>query len=384
MIYLITGLIGAYAAGRFAPALPWPVAAKWLMALALLAISQQYLVTRSFFGSLASPEAPFGVLAFMGWLFGALLLLSSFLLLKDVGVFLFFVLRKITGLPPIGLSAAWWTSLLGISALALSAIGVWQAVRVPDVREVEVRLERLPPQLDGLKIVQLTDLHASRLLGSQWQRAVVDKTNALNPDLILVTGDLVDGTPENRAADVAPLRDLKARLGVLAIPGNHEYYSDFVAWNAAFERLGLRVLRNEHVVIESAGGTLVVAGTTDRNAERFGLPLPDIKQALAGAPKDVPVVLMAHQPKGADVNAAAKVDLQLSGHTHGGQITGLHWIVQAANEGFVSGLYDVGAMQLYVSNGTGLWNGFPVRIGRPSEITRMTLRAAVPAKPAGA
>ena len=162
----------------------------------------------------------------------------------------------------------------------------------------------------------------------------------------------------------------------MAIPGNHEYYSDFVAWNAAFERLGLRVLRNEHVVIESAGGTLVVAGTTDRNAERFGLPLPDIKQALAGAPKDVPVVLMAHQPKGADVNAAAKVDLQLSGHTHGGQIAGLHWIVQAANEGFVSGLYDVGAMQLYVSNGTGLWNGFPVRIGRPSEITQFTLRAA--------
>ena len=376
MIYFLTGLIGAYVIGRFVPALPWPVAAKWLMALALLAISQQYLLTRSLFGSLASPELPFGVLAFMGWLFGALLLLFFFLLFKDVGVFLFFVVRKLTGLPPIGLPAVYWTGILGVAALGLSAIGVWQAVRVPDVRDVEVRLERLPPQLDGLRIVQLTDLHASRLLGGDWQRAVVDKTNALKPDLILITGDLVDGTPENRAADVAPLRDLKARLGVLAIPGNHEYYSDFQAWKAAFDKLGLRVLQNEHVVLGEPGSALVVAGTTDRNAERFGLPLPDINRALTGAPKDAPVVLMAHQPKGAAGNAEAKVDLQLSGHTHGGQIAGLHWIVQAANEGFVSGLYRVGAMQLYVSNGTGLWNGFPVRIGRPSEITQITLRAA--------
>lgn len=376
MIYFLTGLIGAYVIGRFVPALPWPVAAKWLMALALLAISQQYLLTRSLFGSLASPELPFGVLAFMGWLFGALLLLFFFLLFKDVGVFLFFVVRKLTGLPPIGLPAVYWTGILGVAALGLSAIGVWQAVRVPDVRDVEVRLERLPPQLDGLRIVQLTDLHASRLLGGDWQRAVVEKTNALKPDLILITGDLVDGTPENRAADVAPLRDLKARLGVLAIPGNHEYYSDFLAWKAAFDKLGLRVLQNEHVVLGEPDSALVVAGTTDRNAERFGLPLPDINRALTGAPKDAPVVLMAHQPKGAAGNAEAKVDLQLSGHTHGGQIAGLHWIVQAANEGFVSGLYRVGAMQLYVSNGTGLWNGFPVRIGRPSEITQITLRAA--------
>jgi predicted MPP superfamily phosphohydrolase len=247
---------------------------------------------------------------------------------------------------------------------------------VPDAREVEITLDRLPVELDGLRVVHLSDLHASRLLHGSWQRAVVEKANALDPDLILITGDLVDGTPAHRAADVAPLRGLKARLGVLAAPGNHEYYSGYEAWMAAFAKLGLRVLSNRHVVIKDRGRALVVAGTTDRGgAARFGLPGPDVGAALAGAPKGVPVLLMSHQPRDAAKNAEAGVDLQLSGHTHGGQIAGLHLIVRAANEGFVSGLYRVGAMWLYVSNGAGLWNGFPVRLGRPSEITSIVLRS---------
>jgi predicted MPP superfamily phosphohydrolase len=299
--------------------------------------------------------------------------------LKDVSALLCFALGKLTGFHPAWpVAAIHWSTALATAALILSAIGVWQAVRVPDVRRVEITLDRLPAELNGFTIVQLTDLHASRLLHGAWQRGVVDKVNALDADLILITGDLVDGTPANRAADVAPWRDLKARQGVLAIPGNHEYYSDYMAWMAAFPKLGVRMLRNEHAVIEKNGRALVVAGTTDQNAERFGLPMPDVTAALAGAPKGAVVLLMAHRPKDAAKNAEAGVDLQLSGHTHGGQIVGLHFVVQAVNDGFVSGIYRVGAMQLYVSNGTGLWSGFPVRIGRPSEITRIVLRSASP------
>ncbi|MDR3299529.1 MAG: metallophosphoesterase [Candidatus Accumulibacter sp.] len=377
MLYTFSSVICLYLVARLVPALPWPLAGKCLAALVVAVASQVHLFNRFFFGAISSPEAPFAVLAVMGWLFGAFLLLAIFVLLKDMAVVLLFALGKLTGVRLIlPVPAAFWASALVAAALILSAIGVWQAVRVPDTREVEITLERLPAELDGLCLAQLTDLHASRLLQGPWQRAVVDKTNALNPDLILLTGDLVDGTPANRAADVAPLRDLKARLGVLAIPGNHEYYSNYAAWMAAFEKLGLRVLRNQHLVIEDKGRALVVAGTTDRNAERFGLPMPDIEAALAGAPKNAVVLLMAHQPREAARNAEAGVDLQLSGHTHGGQIVGIHRIVQKANAGFVSGLYRVGAMQLYVSNGAGLWNGFPIRLGCPSEITRIVLRSA--------
>jgi predicted MPP superfamily phosphohydrolase len=377
MFHIFSGLICFYIVFRLIPALPWSFVSKCAVAFVVLLISQVHLFNRIFFGNLASPEQPFGVVAGMGWLFGALVLLGVFLLLKDLGVFLLFVLGKLTGtrlLLPVPI--AWWGGTLTAMAIGLSAIGVWQAVRVPDVREVDVVLDRLPVELDGLRLVQLSDLHASRLLHGAWQREVVNKVNALAPDLVLITGDLVDGTPANRADDVAPFADLKGRLGVLAIPGNHEYYSNHTAWMAVFDRLGLRMLNNQHALIEDRGRTLVVAGTTDRNAARFGLPTPDIAAALDGAPEDAVVILLAHQPRDAVKNAEAGVDLQLSGHTHGGQIFGPHLIVKRANEGFVSGIYRVGPMWLYVSNGTGLWNGFPIRIGRPSEITLITLHSA--------
>ena len=380
MIHALSGIICLYAIIRFTPSLPLPFAGKCFIALILMAASQVHLLSRGYFGNLASPEWPFHILLIMGWLFGSFFLLAIFLLLKDAGAAFFFVLAKLTPLPLVlPFSGARVNLALAFAAPLLAAIGLWQAVRVPDVRPVEIVLDRLPAELDGLRLVQLSDLHASRLLQEPWQQAVVDKANALNPDLILITGDLVDGTPANRAADVAPLRGLKARLGVLAAPGNHEYYSNYKAWMASFASLGLRVLSNEHVVIrdreKGKGHALVVAGTTDRNAARFGLPMPDIKTALWGAPEKAPVILMAHQPRETGKNAAAGVDLQLSGHTHGGQIAGLHFIVQAANEGFVSGLYRIGAMQLYINSGTGLWNGFPIRLGRPSEITLIHLRS---------
>nr|WP_255469065.1 metallophosphoesterase [Achromobacter sp. UMC46] len=347
--------------------------AKALLSVALLAVAEHHLVTRNFFGSMASPEIPATLLMVLGWLFGSLLLLAMLLLARDLAGMAVYAVsrergRRLWAAPRLTLGAA-------VVAVALSAIGVWQAVRVPDVKTLEVVLPKLPPELDGFRVVQLTDLHASRLLEAPWIDAVVKKANGLDPDLTVITGDLVDGTTEARVADVLPLQALRARHGVYAIPGNHEYYAEYQRWLPAFDKLGLRLLLNGHVTLTPNGQRLVLAGVTDRMAAAYDQPMPDVKQALAGAPQDVPVILLSHRPGGAALNAQAGAGLQLSGHTHGGQILGPHLLTQMANEGYVSGQYQVGGMTLYVSNGTGLWPGFPIRLGRPSEITQIVLRS---------
>lgn len=373
MFHLITAIIALYVIWRFVRPLSVSRAGKIGLGVLLLLIAEHHLVTRTFFGSMASPEVPGQVLVVLGWAFASLILLALLLLIRDLVGIVVWALRGRTGRVLLGGSRL--GIALGLISTGLSAVGVWQAIRVPDVKTMEIVLPRLPAELDGLRIVQLTDLHASRLLQAPWLQAVVDKTNALKPDLILITGDLVDGSPRARVDDVQPLKDLRARYGVFAIPGNHEYYVDYVHWLPAFEHLGLHMLLNEHVLITHNGRDLVLAGVTDKAAQPFKLPEPDIIKALKGAPAGDPVILLSHRPGGALVNAGQGVDLQLSGHTHGGQILGPHLIAKWANEGFVSGLYAVAGMQLYVSNGTGLWNGFPVRLGRPSEITEIVLRA---------
>ena len=185
----------------------------------------------------------------------------------------------------------------------------------------------------------------------------------------------MDGTLEARKDDIEPLGSLQAKDGVFVIPGNHEYYYGYEGWMDRYQELGMTRLCNSHTRITRGGSSFVLAGITDSASERFGLPRPDLKGALAGAPCDVPVILLDHQPKGALGAARAGVALQLSGHTHGGMVKGLHWLVARFNNGFVSGFYEVGEMLLYVSNGTALWNGFALRIGVPSEITVITLRA---------
>ncbi len=372
MFHLITGLIALYVFWRMICIQRWSRPVKALLGVLILLVAEHHLITRSFFGSMASPEIPGEVLMLLGWAFGALIVSALVLLVLDFTALVFAragAVGRAAKAP--GLRAG-----VGAAAMLLSAFGVWQAVRVPDVRDVEIELAQLPSELDGLQLVQLTDLHASRLLQRPWMEAVVAKANALQPDLMLITGDLVDGTVAAREQDVEPLRDLRARLGVYAIPGNHEYYAEYQNWLGHFESLGLPMLLNEHVTIEDAGASLVLAGITDPAASRFGQPLPDIEAALAGVPQEAAVILLSHRPLAASGNALVGADLQLSGHTHGGQVLGMHWVTQAFNEGYVSGLYTVGDMRLYVSNGAGLWNGFPLRLGKPSEITRITLRAA--------
>lgn len=377
MFHVITGLIALYVIWRFVWRLNWPTAGRLLLSAVVLLAAEHHLITRNFFGTMASPEVPAAVLMGLGWAFGALILLASFLFITDVAGLVVSLFSRGRGRALLGCQRL--RAVSAVAALGLSALGVWQAVRVPDVRTIEVALPNLPPAYDGFRIAHLTDLHASRLLQRDWMADVVARTNALNPDLTLITGDLVDGTPAARAADVQPLADLRAAHGVVAIPGNHEYYAEYLGWLQAFEKLGLRMLLNEHMTIERDDQPLVLAGITDSVAARVGQPLPDIDAAMKGVPPASAVILLSHRPVGAKRHADAGAGLQLSGHTHGGQILGPHLLTQLANEGYVSGMYQVGGMQLYVSNGAGLWPGFPIRLGRPSEITQIVLRAAPPA-----
>jgi predicted MPP superfamily phosphohydrolase len=263
---------------------------------------------------------------------------------------------------------------MGTAALVLSASGVLQAVRVPPIKNVEIRIAGLPAAFEGYRLLQLTDLHLSRLFPAWWAKAVVARSNSLDVDLIAITGDFIDGRLEDRRNDVAPLAELRARDGVYAIPGNHEYFFGYDAWMKHDASLGIQMLTNAHAVIERGASHLVIAGVTDHAAIGSNFPPPDITMALKGAPNGAPVILLDHQPRMARQRAKAGIALQLSGHTHGGMIIGLDRLVARGNDGFVSGWYDVDGMQLYVNNGTALWPGFALRLGRPSELTVFTLR----------
>lgn len=376
MLHVIAGAIALYVIWRLVFRLPLRTPAKWSLSLLTLLVAEHHAVTRTFFGSMASPEIPAAVIMFLGWAFGSLLLTGGMLIVIDVLGFITRLVNKSTKNP--FLTCTRLRVAIPVLAMVLAIIGVKEAVRIPDVKTVDITLAGLPKALDGLRIVQLTDLHASRLLQQDWIAQVVAKTNALHPDLTVITGDLVDGTVAARVNDVAPLRDLTARLGVFAIVGNHEYYTEYQPWVTHLQALGLRLLLNEHVTITDNHAEFVLAGITDRSAKDVGQLPPDTARALAGvAPEDF-TILLSHRPTGAVANAQAGADMQLSGHTHGGQVLGLHWLIQLANEGYVSGLYDVNGMQLYVNHGAGLWNGFPVRLGRRSEITQFILHSSAP------
>jgi hypothetical protein len=262
---------------------------------------------------------------------------------------------------------------LGVGGLsAVVGIGGVATARGFDVRRVRVPLARLPRSASGYSIVQLTDVHVGPTIGRDFLEEVVRQTNALAPDLIVITGDLVDGTVEHLRDQVEPLRDLRAPDGVYFVTGNHEYYSGADAWIAHITSLGIRVLRNERVPIRDA---FDLAGVDDASAHRM---LPghgqDVARALAGRDPDRAVVLLAHQPKALKDALRADVDLQLSGHVHGGQLVPFNWLVRL-DQPFVSGLHVVGGTSIYVSTGTGYW-GPPMRVGSRAELTRIELVSA--------
>jgi uncharacterized protein len=366
---LIFGLIYLLILTRFIWPLQLPLSIKIVGALLALVALQFHRWSRLSSGSVFSPEFPRPVVVIFNWALGTIVLLALLLLLLDVGL--------LVGIPFHGgiVSAPDKVrySLAALAAVA-AAIGVHQAMRIPPLKDIEICISGLPRQFDGYTILQLTDLHISRLFPASWARGVVERSNELGVDLIAITGDLIDGTLDARRTDIEPLRALKATDGVYVISGNHEYIFGYSTWMAHFAALGLLSLENRHIVLDRNGGMLVLAGITDRASRRTGYPVRDLPAVLEGAPKGVPVILLDHQPSDARYAAALGVALQLSGHTHGGLILGIDRLAARANAGYVSGRYDVDGMTLYVNNGTALWPGFALRLGRPSELTRITLR----------
>jgi predicted MPP superfamily phosphohydrolase len=346
-----------------------PLSVKSVAALLLLVASQYHLWSRLSSGSMFAPEFPRPIVILFNWAFGAIIFLALLQLMLDGATLIAMAVQGGRVTVPDGARY-----VIGAVAAILAAIGVHQAARLPPLKDIEIVIPGLAPQFDGYRLLQLTDLHISRLFPALWARAVVEQANGLGASLILITGDLIDGSLAARSADIEPLRDLRAADGIYVIPGNHEYFFDYHAWMTHFAAMGMRVLENDHAVLDRDGGKLVIAGVTDLSASHSAYPAPDLAAALKGAPNGAPVILLDHQPRQARRNAALGVALQLSGHTHGGMVVGLDRLTARANSGYVSGRYDVDGMTLYVNNGTGLWPGFALRLGRPSELTRITLR----------
>lgn len=267
---------------------------------------------------------------------------------------------------------------LAVCTLAFLAVGAGlrRGLRLPEVRRVEIELARWPRALDGFRIAQISDIHIGPILGRAFAEGVTARVNALDADLVAVTGDLVDGNDALLAAEVAPFGELRGRHGVFFVTGNHDHYSGADAWVARVEALGMRALRNERHVIERDGAAFDLAGVEDHHAHFVGSAREDLDAALAGRDAERPVILLAHDPATFKRARTAGVDLQLSGHTHGGQIWPFVFFVRLATP-WVAGLYRAGAATLYVSRGTGFW-GPPMRLGAPAEITEITLRAPAP------
>ena len=263
---------------------------------------------------------------------------------------------------------------VAIGAVLVTLWGFANARRTARVRRVDVPVAGLAPALDGFTIAQISDVHVGPTIRRPYVEAIVATVNRLDADLVAVTGDLVDGSVAQLAEHVAPLAGLRSKEGSFFVTGNHEYYSGAAPWVRELRRLGLVVLMNEHVVVRRGDASLVVAGVTDYSAGHFDrAQASDPRVALAGSPPAAFKLLLAHQPRSADAAEAAGFDLQLSGHTHGGQFWPWNLFVRL-QQPFTAGLHRWRRLWVYTSRGTGYW-GPPKRFGAPSEVTLLRLVA---------
>lgn len=267
-------------------------------------------------------------------------------------------------------------AVTAIGATATASVSVANALRPPDLERVDVPIKDLPEALDGFTIAQLSDIHVGPTIGVELMRHLVDRVNALNPDLVAVTGDLVDGTVARLSAHTAPLGDLKSRHGTYFVTGNHEYYSGADSWIAELRRIGLTVLRNERVTLEHDGAQLDVLGTDDWRAKGFGGDHGhDLKKAAAGRDPARTSLLLAHQPKAIHDAAAHQIDLMICGHTHGGQLFPANILIKFIQP-YARGLHaHTDRTWIYVHKGSGYW-GPPMRLAASAEIALLTLRRA--------
>ena len=363
----LSALLHLYIGWRIAPELPGPVA-PWAFSAVLLVSA--ILIPLAFFGRRSRDRGTADRYSWAGMLaLGLVSTLLVFTLLRD-GVLLLAW--------PFGLAALPEQSALAVPLLAalFMAIGIFNARRTARVRDVEVPVANLPAALQGFTIAQISDIHVGPTIKRAYLQSIVDAVNALQADAVAVTGDLVDGRVQDLAPHVAPLRQLRSRHGSFFVTGNHEYYSGAEEWIAELKRLGVQVLLNEHVVLRHEGAQLVMAGVADTSAHHFDPQhRSDPQRAMQGAPAGAGLrVLLAHQPRSAEAAAQAGFDLQLSGHTHGGQFWPWNLFVRL-QQPYTAGLHRLQQLWIYTSRGTGYW-GPPLRFGAPSEITRLRFVAA--------
>ncbi|MBM9616611.1 metallophosphoesterase [Desulfobulbus rhabdoformis] len=343
---------------------------KTVSSIVLVAISLKYLIYERIGGSFIAPDFPPFVLLSLEFLYSTLVILVFVLMLKDlilIGVLISRLWGSSWQLP---YTPALRAGVYVCTALALAFYATWQSVRVPDVQTREISFAGLPKELDGFTIVQLSDLHIGLILKRAWLSEVVRKTNAVNADLVVLTGDMIDGQPDALEEEIAPLRELRAKHGVYGITGNHEYYFGAHAWIPVFERLGITMLSNDFRSFSVQGTPLILAGVPDSAARHFGEDGPD--PVLFQKLPEGFHLLLQHRP--APISKESKIDLQLSGHTHGGHLFFLKWLIGSFNGNLVGGLYDFAGSKLYITPGTGVWAGFSTRLGVPAEITRIVLR----------
>ncbi len=355
---------------------------KWYLvcALILFAASQKFVIYLLFGRNSFNPELPGSFILAYSWLYSTANILCyitiAYCLLRS---FLWFLrLCRIVPKPktPLTIHGKRRNAVvLLIIACTISTYGLWEGIRIPRVKKYDVEFAELPAKFDGYKIVHLTDLHCSPATDRERFERIVDIVNSLSPDLICITGDFVDGAPKDRAADLAPLADLRAKDGVYGCAGNHEFYCDYSVWRPELTKLGIKMLDNEHTVISRGDDKITLAGLTDETSARYyRIVLRNFTKAFANSPKDSFRILMDHRPRNVLTHSKANIHLQLTGHTHGGAIFGMHWGVAKFNEGYVNGFYKIGNMTLYVSPGTGQWAGFPIRLVENSAITVLTLK----------
>ena len=363
----LLALLHLYIGWRIAPGLPGTLA-PWTLAALLLASA--VLIPQAWFGRRSRSRARADQLSWAGMLalglFSTLLVLT---LLRDALLLLAWPLNLVQ-LPQ-------WSAVVVVGGAALfMAVGLFNARRTARVREVDLPVADLPAALHGFTIAQISDIHVGPTIKQPYLQAIVDAVNRLNADAVAVTGDLVDGRVQDLAPHVAPLAQLRSRHGTFFVTGNHEYYSGADEWVAELRRLGVRVLMNEHVVLRHEGASVVMAGVADTTAHHFDpRHRSDPQRAIEGAPLEAGVrVLLAHQPRSAQAAADAGFDVQLSGHTHGGQYWPWNLFVRL-QQPYTAGLHRLKQLWVYTSRGTGYW-GPPLRFGAPSEITRLRIVAA--------
>ena len=375
-LWILSVLLHAYVGARVVPALP---GGRWLaLAFTCILVGSAAAMPMALFARKLQTQPWSDRLAWAGalamGLFSTLFVLT---LLRDLVLLLAWIVELwVPGgsFPELASLTAAAVPLLGA---IVTLIGFINARRTAAVVAVDIPITDLPAALHGFTIAQISDIHIGPTIKRAYMHRIVEAVNRLGADMVAVTGDLVDGSVHELAVHVAPLAGLSSRHGTFFVTGNHEYYSGANAWVLELRRLGVQVLMNEHVVLRHDAASLLVAGVTDYGAHHFDpAQRSDPQRALHGAPNHATLVkvLLAHQPRSATAASAAGFDLQLSGHTHGGQFLPWNWLVRL-QQPFTAGLHRLQGLWVYTSRGTGYW-GPPKRFGAPSEITHLRLMPA--------